>query len=69
MFATPIWSTPAFTPNPDLVSLLNGAVIGGVGVLPSTSMITYCQKNSSAIYDQAFVVYDKFITFQWALTA
>lgn len=63
--ATPIWSTPAFTPNPDILSILNGFVIGGVGVLPSTSMITYCQKNSSAIYDQAFVVSDKFTTYQW----
>jgi hypothetical protein len=62
MFATPIWSSPVFNPNSDIITLLNGAVIGGVGVLPSTSMITYCQKNSSAIYDQALVVYDKFTT-------
>ncbi len=63
MFATPIWSSPVFNPNSDIITLLNGAVIGGVGVLPSTSMITYCQKNSSAIYDQALVVYDKFTTY------
>lgn len=45
--ATPIWSTPAFTPDQDILDILNGFVIGGVGVLPSTSMIAYCQKNSS----------------------
>ena len=65
MFAVPIWSSPAFNPNPDILSLLNGAIIGGVGVLPSTSRITYCQKNSSAIYDQAFVIYDNVMVFKW----
>jgi|NOAtaT_7_FD_contig_71_1296590_length_358_multi_2_in_0_out_0_1 hypothetical protein len=45
------WSSPTFNPSLDIINLLNGVVIGGVGVLPPTSMITYCQKNSSAIYD------------------
>jgi hypothetical protein len=63
MFTTPIWSSPVFNPSADIITLLNGVVIGGVGVLPPTSMITYCQKNSSEIYDQALVVYDKFTTY------
>ena len=58
--ATPIWSTPSFTPDQDILDILNGFVIGGVGVLPSTSMIAYCQKNSSQIDDQYFIVIDKF---------
>jgi hypothetical protein len=56
MFVAPIWSSPVFDPSNDIINLLNGAVIGGVGVLPPTSMITYCQKNASEIYDQALIV-------------
>lgn len=63
--ATPIWSAPVFTPDQHILDILNGFVIGGVGVLPSTSMIAYCQKNSSAIDDQFFIVSDKFTTYQW----
>jgi len=66
MFAsTPIWSTPPFNPDQQILDILNGFVVGGVGVLPSTSMIAYCQKNSSSIDDQFFIVSDKLTSYQW----
>lgn len=47
---TPIWSKPPIGGvNGNVIDLLNGAVKGGVGVLPSDSMIAFCQKNASAV--------------------
>jgi hypothetical protein len=58
MTASPTWSTPTFSVNTDILNLLSGAVSGGVGVLPATSMITYCQTNSTSIYGQAITIYN-----------
>lgn len=58
--ANPIWSAPSFVLTADALNLFSGAVAGGVGVLPSTSMITYCQTNATSIYGQAFNIYDNF---------
>ena len=53
----PTWSKPPFSAtNGNVVNLLNGAVKGGVGVLPTDSMIAFCQKNASQIKAQTKLI-------------
>ena len=42
---------PTFTLDPNLYDVLIGAVYGGVNVLPTYSMISFCYTNSTIIDD------------------
>ena len=50
-FEAASFSAPNFDYTVDILGLLKGVIDGGVGVLPSTSMITFCNTNASSIYD------------------
>jgi|LauGreDrversion4_2_1035121.scaffolds.fasta_scaffold850574_1 hypothetical protein len=51
---------PAFSADPDFIDTVMGAVEGGVNVLPTYSMISFCYQNSTIIDDQYDSIIDNF---------
>ena len=50
----------AFTAPGDIWNILNGGLTGMVAVIPSTSMLKYCQTNVSSISTSAATMVTKF---------
>lgn len=59
-FMASTWQSPTFDVSADIWNIIWGVSQGGVNVLPTTSMIAYCNGNATAIYGQALTIYNNF---------
>jgi hypothetical protein len=61
----PTWSSPPSPWYNNIPELFQAFLDGGVGVLPDSSMIAYCNRNASKLLPESQISYNHLREFEW----